>query len=411
MSKTTPQLSDEQLTPTQKASVRAPIEQAQTLPKQAFLSETFFAAEKERIFSRRWVALCFAQQVSEPGCLLPLEFMGIPLLLVHGDDGTIRVFHNITPYDGCLAVIDPIQKATEIITPYHGWHYNLQGKLQAIPYWDGSITGNIASLEGKPCDLLEIKAHTEFGVIWIDLSGTAGDATTAMAPLQTMLKEYRTQLAIGQNEQGKLLIDNENLATNWKTHYENWAINVLHEGFTHDIYEESPQIPRVNAQGEKTYQEYIDDGLMALSYREADFSETYDLEEEPYTHIGKDPAHPPERAYIGSFFPNLHFAVFANFVHMIIVHPVSPERTHTLRAQFYHPESAAHPDFAEERRELQAEFQQAGEEDGRITEAVQKARHSPVFEQHYYSPFWDHMHYTFSNLVLNTLEKTDRTTA
>ena len=67
MPRTTPQLSDEQLAPAQKASVRAPIEQAKTLPKQAFLSETFLAAEKDRIFSRRWGALCFEQQVSEPG--------------------------------------------------------------------------------------------------------------------------------------------------------------------------------------------------------------------------------------------------------------------------------------------------------------------------------------------------------
>ena len=93
---------------------------------------------------------------------------------------------------------------------------------------------------------------------------------------------------------------------------------------------------------------------------------------------------------------------------MIIVHPLSPERTRTLRAQLYDPESAVDPEFLEERLQLQAEFRQAGEEDGRITQAVQKARHSPAFEQQYYAPFWDRMHYTFSNLVLDALEQPDR---
>lgn len=403
---TEPALPGELLTPEQKAAVRAPLEQARTLPKQAFLSADFFAAERARIFAQCWTALCFEQQLAEPGCLLPLEFIGMPLLLVHGEDGIIRVFHNITPYDGCLAVIDPAENATEIATPYHGWRYDLHGKLQAIPYWDGSAAGNLAALEDKPGDLLQINSHTEFGVVFIDLDGAAGDFDAAMQPLRTLLQDYRTGLAIGRDENGDLLTDQEDLATNWKTHYENWAINVLHEGFTHEIYAESPQVPRVDTQGEKTYAEYIDGYLMALSYLEADFSETYDLEEEPYANIGRDPDKPPQRAYIGSFFPNLHFAVFASFMHMIIVHPVGPERTHTLRAQFYNPESALDPDFAPEREELQGEFRQAGEEDGRITEAVQKARHSPAFEQQYYSPFWDRMHYTFSNLVLDALEQT-----
>ena len=99
--------------------------------------------------------------------------------------------------------------------------------------------------------------------------------------MRTLLKDYRTQLAIGRDANSNLLTDNEDLATNWKTHYENWAVNVLHESFTHEIYAESSQIPRVNAQGEKTYEEYIDGYLTALSYREADFAETYEVEENP----------------------------------------------------------------------------------------------------------------------------------
>lgn len=393
------------ITPQQYTAVRLPVNEAKTLPRQAFLSAEFFALEIEKVFAGRWVALCFAEQLAGAGDVLPLEFAGMPVLVVR-DDETVRVFHNIVPYDGCLAVIDPAQGLTEIRTPYHGWCYSLDGKLQQLPYWDGSPRPTVDVLAGRPSDLAVIRCHCAMGIIFVDFSGSAPDFAKQSAPLSKALIDYRiNELKIGCDEQNDLLIDQEDLNTNWKTHYENWAINVLHEGFTHEIYAESTQIPRVNANSEKTYLECLDGDFMALSYRETDFTETYDLEDVPLNPIGHSADVLPERACIGSFFPNLHFAVFPYFVHMIIVHPQSAERTQTLRAQFYDAESASAPDCLEERLELQAEFQQAGEEDSRVTEAVQKARHSPMYEQHYYSPFWDGMHHYFTNHLLDALEQ------
>jgi hypothetical protein len=64
--------------------------------------------------------------------------------------------------------------------------------------------------------------------------------------------------------------------------------------------------------------------------------------------------------------------------------------------------------FAEEalndRRAVANGFYGAFIEDGRIAEAVQKARKSPVYEQKFYAPFWDGMHHYFNNLVLDDLE-------
>jgi choline monooxygenase len=389
----------------QMASIRAPIAQARTLPRKSFTDEGFFDLERERIFSQHWSAICYSEQLPERGCLLPLEFLGMPLLVVHSKDGELKVFHNVVPYDGCLAVIEPITVSEHIQTPYHGWCYDLNGKLLSIPFWNGLEKPDLSALNGRFGDLKEVKSRTELGVIFVDISGDAGDFDQQIYPLKHALSDYRiNELNIGLAGDETLLVDEENLATNWKTHYENWAINVLHEGFTHEVYEESPQIPRVNAAGEKTYIEHIDGDFMALSYRESDFSETYELEDLPFNHLGIDPDKLPELAYIGSLFPNFHIAVFPYFIHTIISLPVSAGLTKTLRAQFYDESSARDPEFFVERKELQADFQGAGLEDGRITEAVQKARYSPAFEQQFYSPFWDQMHYTFSNRVLDALE-------
>jgi len=388
--------------------MRAPLAKAKTLPSVAFTSAEFFELERDRIFSRHWSALCFEQQAAQPGDLLPLEFCGMPLLLVRDEEGVLRVFHNIVPYDGCLAVIEPQQAQAEITTPYHGWRYDLCGKLLEIPFWTGIESGDLSALGERCGELIEISSHIELGMVLIDLSGSAGTVDPQLDPLRKLLTEYHSEaLDIGRDENGDPLIDTEDLATNWKTHYENWALNVLHEAFTHEIYAESPQIPRVNTDGEKTYVEHIDGGFMALVYREQDFAETYQLEDLPFPTIGLDPAVAPEHSFIGSLFPNVHMAVFPTFIHLIIALPVSAGQTRTLRAQFYAPEAAADADCLEDRLVVMADFQQAGLEDGRITEAVQQARKSPVCQQQFYSPFWDNMHYTFSNIVLSALEQVD----
>jgi len=401
-----PESLDTFINPEQYAAIQAPLEKARTLPRSAFTSDAFFELEVKQIFSRRWIALCFNQQLPNVGDLLPVEFSGIPLLVVRGDDGALRVFHNIVPYDGCLAIINPMIAQKEITTPYHGWRYDLRGKLIDAPYWNGQKHTDIASLQPRPVNLIEVRSQTYMGILFVDLSGASDDFKNQIAPLEKLFSDYRIDdIAIGCDENGQPLLDEENLATNWKTHYENWAINVLHEAFTHEIYAESPQIPRVNNEGKKTYIEHIDDPFMALCYRERDFTETYDLDELPFTHLGKKTETLPEQSFIGSLFPNVHLAVFPYFIHMIIAHPVSAGQTHTVRAQFYASDSASNPDYLEDRLEIMDGFIQAGIEDGCITQAVQKARRSPVYEQQFYAPFWDRMHYHFSNQVLDALSK------
>ena len=48
-------------------------------------------------------------------------------------------------------------------------------------------------------------------------------------------------------------------------------------------------------------------------------------------------------------------------------------------------------------------FAGAAIEDGAVVEAVQRNRRSPVYEQNFYSPFWDQPHYRFTNRVLRDL--------
>ena len=126
---------DPVLTSRELALIRAPIERTSTLPARAFTSRGFFELEVARIFYRRWMGVGFEASLPEPGDMRPVEFLGQPLVLVRGDDGVLRAFHNICPYDGCLAVRSEQRAAKAIEVYYHVWRYDLRGRLLAALHY------------------------------------------------------------------------------------------------------------------------------------------------------------------------------------------------------------------------------------------------------------------------------------
>jgi len=160
----------------------------------------------------------------------------------------------------------------------------------------------------------------------------------------------------------------------------------------------------MNESGEVTFEHYTDESFMALKYNEADFPNTYPAL--PFTNLAKVETEPTEVGYFGSFMPNLHFGVFSNLIHFIISNPVAPGLTTTQRAQFLASDAATSPELLEARRMIARGFVAAGSEDGRITEAVQKARQSPVYQRQYFSPRWDVMHHRFTRWVMRQMTDT-----
>ena len=241
-----------ELTREELASIRAPIERALTLPARAFTSPSFFDLEVERIFNRRWMALAFEGTLPEPGDMRPLELFGQPLALVRGDDGVLRAFHNVCPYDGCLAVLSEQRGAREIEIYYHGWRYDLRGRLLAAPYWDGTPAGDPTCLRGRDADLVEIRSECRLGMLFVDLGARAGKLDDHLAPLYRLLDEYALDRAVPVEDDDVLARAGRTVDANWKTYLENASINILHEGFTHEAYRRSPDVPRVRG-GEKNF--------------------------------------------------------------------------------------------------------------------------------------------------------------
>jgi choline monooxygenase len=389
----------------ERAALRAPIEVASPFPNIAYTSQEYFDLEVERVFARSWVAVGFASSLPTPGDVQPLWIFGFPLLLLRDEKGALRVFHNIGAHDGCPVVMERALGCRELVGPYHGWTYDLRGRLAAAPYWDGRKDADLSPLRARGVDLKEIRSGIWCGIVFINLSGEAPQLEEFLAPLIEFYADYdfsRLEMAFDSKDGDG--IHRFRARANWKALWENYAPDVYHEAFVHPMYRKSDHVPRVDQAARKTYREVNDRGLMGLAFETEAVPSTYPTVRLPLIRH-KSSGRPVATSSIFNMYPNLAFLVFPTRVRPSILIPHGPEDCEWLLATFYTDGAATDPALRNERDVAFSMTTAARLEDDRVCEAVQRARRSPVFRKRFYSPFWENMLYSFSRRVLDDLER------
>ena len=106
--------------------------EAENLPPWCYTDESFHRIEIERVFMKVWNYVGHESRIPEPGDFFTVEITGAPVIIIRGDDGEIRAFHNSCRHRGSrIASGDGNCKA--LTCPYHTWTYGRDGKLLATP--------------------------------------------------------------------------------------------------------------------------------------------------------------------------------------------------------------------------------------------------------------------------------------
>jgi choline monooxygenase len=396
------------LTDAERKQIRAPIEQARTFPRRAFIDENFYQFEVEQVLCKSWIAVSFASSIPKPGDVCPITILGFPLLLVRGNDGLARAFHNVCPYDSCEVSIKSQQGLKSIITPYHGWEYDLDGKLLAANYWDGSPDSKTTRVEDLKADLIPVPCEEWMHTLFIHLEKNPSTfAEQYHAVLTHFEKVDLDRLEIGIDRKGDSMVHSLPINANWKTVYENYSPNVYHESFVHEMYRKSPHSPRVDANQNKTYTEINDpSGFLGLCYDNKIGASLYGESKLPNI-LNKDGGANGVNT-ISNVFPNWVITVLGNAARISIFLPTGPETGQQFVATLFDREGATDPDLVDERVQSAKAGIVARVEDNLICESIQRARHSPALDSQFYSPFWDAMHYTLTNLILDRLEQSEK---
>ncbi|MEQ9057341.1 MAG: Rieske (2Fe-2S) protein, partial [Roseovarius confluentis] len=140
------------------SGVLRPIEEARGLPNEHYTSQAIFEAERGPLWFSTWAGICVAADVPEPGDARPIDFLGVPLFVMRGRDGAVRVFQNICRHRGMILVSAPRKIEGAIRCPYHSWCYSHEGRLVATPHVGGPGQNTHPDIRPEDLGLIEVRS-------------------------------------------------------------------------------------------------------------------------------------------------------------------------------------------------------------------------------------------------------------
>jgi choline monooxygenase len=114
-----------------------PLAKARTIPNAWYFDPEIYGLECRKVFGNTWQYAGRAEQVHDGGSFLTTEIAGEPILIVRDEKGTLRAFHNACRHRAAQVINEPCGHATKLRCRYHGWTYDLAGKLRGTPEFDG----------------------------------------------------------------------------------------------------------------------------------------------------------------------------------------------------------------------------------------------------------------------------------
>ena len=192
------------------------------LGPEAYTDDSWFAREQRHVFSRTWHAVAHVEQIREAGDFVTTMVGGAPLAIVRRDDGLLSAFHNMCRHRG-MAMLDGSGNAgREIECAYHGWRYDLDGTLRAVP----QRRAQFPDLDTASCSLLPASVDVWEGMVFVNPTPDAATLQDVLGALPEHIGSYRP---------GRLtLVGRVDVpaACNWKLLVEN-HIDVYHLWYLH----------------------------------------------------------------------------------------------------------------------------------------------------------------------------------
>jgi phenylpropionate dioxygenase-like ring-hydroxylating dioxygenase large terminal subunit len=144
--------------------------------------------EQELTLLRRIpVVACLSCDVKQPGDYCSVNILERAVLVVRGDDGVVRAFHNVCSHRGSTLVQGCGHKEAGFRCPFHAWQYNLDGSLKSV-----TTAGGFEGLNLERNGALSSLACTETaGIVLVRLEGSDSiDGQAWIAGMSDELTEY-----------------------------------------------------------------------------------------------------------------------------------------------------------------------------------------------------------------------------
>ena len=201
-------------------NVGVQLDQAGHIPGAIYTSPGLFQIEKAEIFMRDWLCVGRVEEVENPGDYMTLRVIGEPIAVVRDEDGNLNAYLNICAHRG-VEVVSGEGNARTFKCPYHGWTYDLSGRLVGAAYME-----NASAFDASTSRLRPIRSEVWAGWIFVNFDEDA-------EPLDAFVSAFDQEY--GRLQQAKCRLGDKyeiELECNWKLVVENFMdiyhILVLH---------------------------------------------------------------------------------------------------------------------------------------------------------------------------------------
>ena len=386
------------------AAVRRPIEKARGLPASAYTSEEFFRLEQRRYFARTWMGVAYTCDIPDPGDAMPITVAGLPIILVRTGTGDVKAFHNVCRHRAAMVLTEPCKKAKQLQCPYHAWAWDLDGKLRAAPYFDGSKSGlEEGILDRESLGLVSVNCAVWHHWIFVNLDGNAPPIEEHMQPLTDLMNGAdlgATQIAerVDWEFQANWKMSNDN----WENYHHMWAHYPIYTKVTDDL----------DMKTRKPWSVSTQQGAVMSLKRDSKKAPPYPKRESNLPMIpfpdGAERVTAPNLVL-----PNVEITVVRDNIGSVIIEPLAPDRSVARMAFFFVGDAATDPEYADGRKlnfdrwlgESRSPAARDGlrNQDMRIWESQQIARRSPAADEVVFSPVWEENVHYFQNQLLDYL--------
>lgn len=198
----------------------APLERAHT-PPAAWYRGGELALEARTTFRRRWLAVGRAEQVREPGSYFSGRILDESFVVLRDERGVLRALHNVCRHHAA-PLVDGAGRCAELVCPYHGWTYGLDGALRRAPG-----LGAAQGFERADFALPPIEVTTLGPLVLVRLDPGPTSAEDELGPLARALdpNELERLVWVGSRRY--------ELECDWKVYVENYLDGGYHVPHLH----------------------------------------------------------------------------------------------------------------------------------------------------------------------------------
>jgi len=158
-----------------------------TLSAWTYNNEEFFALEREAIFLKTWQLVGHANELTKPGDFLHFDLLGESAILLRDRQGKLHAFHNVCRHRAFRLLDRPAGNCGRSVRcRYHGFVYDLDGRLKSVPSEDG-----FPGLDKSEFGLRPIEMEIFMGLVFIRFSGDGPSVARQFEPYRNALEFYR----------------------------------------------------------------------------------------------------------------------------------------------------------------------------------------------------------------------------